>query len=86
MGTGNQRSRVRVDGNTYDLSEKITLEKNKKHIQELTDRIAETEKLLNESSDLSRCVVELEKEKEELMNLIRYTDAFEQESEVTWND
>lgn len=62
------------------------VEKTKKHIQELTDRIAETEKLLNESSDLSRRVVELEKEKEELMNLIRYTDAFEQEPEVTWKD
>ena len=62
------------------------VEKAKKHIQELTDRIAETEKLLNESSDLSRRVVELEKEKEELMNLIRFSDAFAQEPEVTWND
>ena len=62
------------------------VEKTKKHIQELTDRIAETEKLLNESSDLSRRVVELEKEKEELMNLIRFSDAFAQEPEVTWND
>lgn len=62
------------------------VEKTKKHIQELTDRIAETEKLLNESSDLSRRVVDLEKEKEELMNLIRFSDAFVQQPEVTWND
>ncbi len=57
-----------------------------KYVEELSNRVEETERLLNEGSDLSRRVVELEKEKEELMNLIRFSDAFAQESEVTWTE
>ena len=62
------------------------VESTEKYENELSKRIKETEKLLNEGSDLSRRVVELEKEKEELMNLIRFSDAFAQEPEVTWKD
>ena len=62
------------------------VENTEKYENELSKRIKEIEKLLNEGSDLSRRVVELENEKEELMNLIRFSDAFAQEPEVTWND
>ncbi len=58
----------------------------KKHIEELETKISETERYLNEGSDLSRRVVELEKEREEIFGLIRFSEMFEQESEVTWRD
>ncbi len=58
----------------------------KKNIEELEMKISETERYLNEGSDLSRRVVELEKEREEIFGLIRYSEMFEQEPEVTWRD
>lgn len=62
------------------------IENTEKHVNTLSDRIDKTEKLLNEGSDLSRRVIELEKEKEELMNLLRFSDAFAQEPEVMYNN
>ena len=62
------------------------VENTEKYENELSIRIKETEKLLNESSDLSKRVVKLEKEKEELMNIIRFSDVFEKEPEVTWKE
>lgn len=58
----------------------------KKHIEELEMKISETERYLNEGSDLGRRVVELEKEREEIFGLIRFSEMFEQEPEVTWRD
>ena len=44
--------RVRVDGNIYDLSEEITLEKNKKHnIEVVVDRIAVSESIKSRLTD-----------------------------------
>ncbi|MBR4859197.1 MAG: sce7726 family protein [Clostridia bacterium] len=62
------------------------VENTEKYENELSIRIKETEKLLNEGSDLSKRVVKLEKEKEELMNIIRFSDVFEKEPEVTWKE
>lgn len=60
------------------------VENTEKQINQLEEQIAETEKYLNEGSDLSRRVVELEKEKNEIMNLINFNN--NNEPEPTWTD
>ena len=54
--------RVRVDGNLYDLSEEIKLEKNKKHnIEIIVDRLVRREGIEKRLADASVSTVEIER-------------------------